>query len=82
MTEESSFFFSAHCNCELIVSRHIGFGTVLIGDMSCRNQRLEAGGVGCCAVKAGRVDEAEDEDDDEEDEWKEEDEEDTDAGSQ
>ena len=84
MTKESSFIFSAHRNSGRrapLVSRQIGFGTVLIGDMSCRKERLERNGVGCSSAKGGKVDEVEEEDDDEEDEWKEEDEEDTDAGS-
>ena len=84
MTEESSFCFSKHCNCGrrgLLVLRHIGFGTVLIGDMLCRKQRLEAEGVGCSAAKAVKAVKVEDKDDDDEDEWKEDDDEDTDGGS-
>ena len=56
MTEESSIFLVAIATIRrraILVSRQMGFGAALIGDMSGRKERSEVYGVGIMSAKGG-----------------------------
>ena len=72
VTEESSVFFSGHCNRgRPFDDVRFWFRARLVGDMSGRKERSEGNGVGIRSAKAGKEDEVVEEgEDEEEDKWK------------